>query len=791
MKTLWTLILALAGSASSWGLTENDQCIAVGNMPRLTRISGGVELTAGRKKVRVVALTDAIIRVRVAPQGVFPDEMSWAVSFSADQHPSQVGVEENSSSIDITVPKGRVQIEKNSLQLIFRDPTGRVVNEDDPVCAMAFHGNAFRVIKKMPEDEAYSGLGDKSSLNLRDRAFTMWNSDSYGWQEATDPLYKSIPFFMGLRNGQAYGIFLDNTWRTYFDFGKRSRDIYEFGADGGELDYYFLFGPDPKDVLREYVTLTGKPFFPPLWAFGYQQSRYSYSPESTVRELAKTFREKKIPADVIYLDIDYQDHYRPFTVDIERFPHFADMVRDLKREGFKIVAITDPHIARVPGYRPYDEGLAADNFVKKSDGAVYVGEVWPGSSVFPDFTRSSVRRWWGTLYQDMKQMGVDGFWDDMNEPSIFNSATKTMPLSVLHGLDNGRVLSHSAAHNIYGMQNSRATYDGLLRLSSNERPFVLTRATYAGGQRYAASWTGDNSSTWNHMRLSVPMLLNLGISGFPFVGADIGGFVGSPSADLLTRWTALGSFYPLFRNHTDKGTVAQEPWANGIEHEQWRKKFINNRYVMLPYIYAVAEEAARTGIPMMRPLFLEFPGDKEVAGNQDEFMFGPTWFDYWTGEKLAPNTDGPSSPNVNPTLAELPVYVRAGAIIPRQSVLQSTNDLPQGPLELRIYPGSNCRGRLYLDDGHTFNYTRGEFLRQTFTCSLTDHSVTVELLRAEGTFTPWFTEVHFTIYGINSVPRLVHMDGIRVTAFEYDEQHHMLSLTGVYRLLGNELEVQY
>jgi alpha-glucosidase len=309
------------------------------------------------------------------------------------------------------------------------------------------------------------------------------------------------------------------------------------------------------------------------------------------------------------------------------------------------------------------------------------------------------------------------------------------------------------------------------------------------------------------------MLLNLGISGFPFVGADIGGFVGSPSADLLTRWTALGSFYPLFRNHTDKGTVAQEPWANGIEHEQWRKKFINNRYVMLPYIYAVAEEAARTGIPMMRPLFLEFPGDKEVAGNQDEFMFGPdlliapklwdqvdpyrvqlphgTWFDYWTGEKLAPNTDGPSSPNVNPTLAELPVYVRAGAIIPRQSVLQSTNDLPQGPLELRIYPGSNCRGRLYLDDGHTFNYTRGEFLRQTFTCSLTDHSVTVELLRAEGTFTPWFTEVHFTIYGINSVPRLVHMDGIRVTAFEYDEQHHMLSLTGVYRLLGNELEVQY
>ncbi|HKV91281.1 MAG TPA: TIM-barrel domain-containing protein, partial [Candidatus Angelobacter sp.] len=513
-------------------------------------------------------------------------------------------------------------------------------------------------------------------------------------------------------------------------------------------------------------------------------------------------------------DIDYQDHYRPFTIDIGRFPHFADMVSDLRRKGFTIVAITDPHIAQVPGYRPYDEGVAADNFVKNFDGTIYTGEVWPGSSVFPDFTRSSVRRWWGTLYQDMKQMGVGGFWDDMNEPAIFNSSSKTMPLSVLHGLDNGRVLNHSAAHNIYGMQNSRATYEGLLALSNNERPFVLTRATYAGGQRYAASWTGDNSSTWNHMRLSVPMLLNLGISGFPFVGADIGGFVGSPSADLLTRWTALGSFYPLCRNHTDKGTAPQEPWANGVEHEQWRKKFINERYMLLPYIYTVAEEAAHSGIPIMRPLFLEFPSDKQIAGNQDEFMFGPDlliapklwdqvdpyriqlphgiWFDYWTGEKLALNIDGSSpAPKVNPTLAELPVYVRAGAIIPKQAVVQSTKELPQGPLELRVYPGSNCLGHLYLDDGYTFNYTRGQFLRQTFTCTQTEHSLTVELQRAEGTFNPWFTQIHFRIYGTISIPRLVRMNGIRVSAFHFDAQHHILSLTATYRLRGNRLEVQY
>jgi alpha-glucosidase len=802
-------------SSAGWGANPQQQWAAVGDVSQVTRLSDGVEFTAGRAKISVTAVTDSVVRVRVAPQGVFLPEVSWAVLYSAGHQAPRLTVQENDAAVGVTILKGQIQIMKAPTRLIFRDTAGEVISEDDPLWPMAFNGTAFRVTKKMPEDETYSGLGDKTSLNLRNHAFTMWNTDSYGWQESTDPLYKSIPFFMALRAGRAYGIFLDNTWRSYFDFGKQCRDSYQFGAEGGELNYYFLFGPEPKDVLREYAALTGTPPLLPLWAFGYQQSRYSYYPESKVRDLARIFRDKKIPADAIYLDIDYQDHYRPFTVNTEYFPHFRQMVQDLRRDGFTIVVITDPHIAKAPSYKPYDEGLAGDDFVKNADGTIYEGEAWPGESVFPDFTLSSVRRWWGTLYQDFISIGVGGFWNDMNEPSIFNVPDKTMPLSVVHRVDKGAVLVHRAAHNIYGMQNSRATYEGLLRLANNERPFVLTRATYAGGQRYAASWTGDNSSTWNHMRVSVPQLLNLGISGFPFVGADIGGFVGSPTADLLTRWIALGAFNPLYRNHTDKDTAGQEPWAHGLEHELVRKKFIEQRYLMLPYIYTVAEEASRTGLPMMRPLFVEFPDDKRIAGNQDEFMFGPdllvapklwdqvdaynvqlprgTWFDYWTGEKLVlpPGQSTPTPPRVNAKSGDLPVYVRAGAIVPHQPLVQSTREPPQGPLELRVYPGPNCLGHLYVDDGHTLNYKRGEFLRQDFTCSATEHSVVVELQRAEGSFTPWFHEIRLAIYGITSSPSAVSIDGTASRSFQYDAKHHVLSLTLVYQRTGTKLDVQY
>jgi alpha-glucosidase len=806
-KTVVFLLLAVCvGRARSEAPQQVD-----GAATQVSRIAGGVELTAGRVRLRVTAVSDSVIRVRATQKTTFPPDSSWAVIQQPDQaaRPARLKIRVTSSTVELAIPAGSVRIMKSPLRLVFLDEKGQIINEDAEKSPMSFNGDAFRVTKKMPEDEMYSGLGDKTNLNLRNQAFTMWNTDAYGWQESTDPLYKSIPFFLALRKGMSYGIFLDNSWRTYFDFGKTSADHYSFGADGGELNYYFLFGPDPKKVVMSFADLTGKTPLPPLWALGYQQSRYSYYPESRVREVAQTFRARKIPADVIYLDIDYEDHYRPFTVNREYFPNFEAMIHDLRRQGFSTILITDLHIAKVPGYRPYDEGLAGDHFVKNPDGSLFVGKVWPGDSVFPEFTLSRTRAWWGSLYKDFVAMGVRGFWNDMNEPAVFARRDKTMPLATVHRLDDGSKVDHRSVHNVFGMENSRATYEGLVKLEANERPFVLTRATYAGGQRYAATWTGDNSSTWNHLRMTVPTLLNLGISGVPLAGNDVGGFNGNPSPELLTRWTALGAFTPIFRNHARKGSANREPWVDGAEHEQWRREFIEQRYRMLPYIYTLAEESSRTGMPIMRPLFLEFPHEERLYGNQDEFLLGPfmlvaprvwempvsyevqlpdgEWYDYWSGQKILGGENPKEAPL--PAANELPVFVRAGAIIPHQPLIQSTQEAPQGPLELRVYPGPNCGGSIYLDDGHTFNFQRGEFMRESFTCSQTEHSVTVHTAAPEGTYKPWFKEVQFTVYGIASAPSKVAIDGSSVQSFRFDPARGVVTVVVPQRTSGSTVEI--
>jgi alpha-glucosidase len=788
---------------------------SLGRVTSTQKLRNGIALTAGRAKIAVTAVSDSVVRVRVAADGVFPKDTSWAVLPDKSSATPTAQVNDAADTVEIVLHDGRVRITKNPIHVSFLDSAGAIINEDDPVAGMSFAGASFRVTKKMPDDESYFGLGDKTSLNLREHVYTMWNTDAYGWEESTDPLYKTIPFFIGMRHGNAYGIFLDNTWRSFFDFGKESRDRYSFGADGGELNYYFFFGPEPKRVVTAYAALTGKAPLPPLWSLGFQQCRYSYYPEARVREVARTFREKKIPADVIYLDIDYQDRNRPFTIDRQRFPTFEGMIKELGQQGFRVIVITDLHIAHVPGYKPYDEGTAGDHFVKNPDGTTYVGKVWPGDSVFPEFTLTRSREWWGTLYKDFVGMGIAGFWNDMNEPALFERRDKTMPLATLHRLDDGSKLDHRAVHNVFGLQNSRATYEGLLKLEGNERPFVLTRATYSGGQRYAASWTGDNSSTWNHMRMSVSNLLSLGISGFAYVGDDIGGFRGSPPPDLLTRWIALGAFNPIYRDHTEKGSADQEPWVHGPEHEAIRKKFIEQRYRMLPYIYTIAEEASRTGMPMMRPLFLEFPQQERLAGNDEEFMFGPKmlvapkvwefaasyevqlpqgeWYDYWSGAKIpAGQNNVGESLKVTPGLDELPVYVRAGSILPQQPLIQNTQEVPQGPLELLVYPGENCGGDLYLDDGRTFNYRHGEYLRTAFSCTVNAaNAVTVQMNPVEGSYKPWFQQMELRIYDAKAAPRSVKIGESTVQNFQYDGARKMVSVTVPFTAAGTRVEVSY
>ena len=669
---------------------------------------------------------------------------------------------------------------------------------DEPSLPMAWDGERVRVWKTMPPLENYYGLGDKpGALNRRNRAFAMWNTDAYGFQESTDPIYKTIPFFMGVLDGKAYGIFFDNTYRSNFDFGIASPDYYSFGSEGGEINYYYVAGPDPRKVVQAYVDLTGHTELPPYWTLGFQQSRYSYYPETRVLEVAKTFRDKNIPADAIYLDIDYQRGYAPFTVNRDYFPTFEQMVKDLSAEGFHTVLITDLHIKHDPGhgYKPFDTGLKEDVFVKKADGSLYVGEVWPGPSVFPDFTLTRVRKWWGEQYKDFAEMGIAGFWNDMNEPALFETPTKTMPLDNRHRLDDGTSLDHRAIHNVFGMQNVRGTYDGLRTLRPNERPFVLTRAAYAGTQRYAATWTGDNSSTWNHIRMSTPLMLNMGISGYPFVGSDIGGFAGSPPMDLLTRWIELGAFNPIYRDHTGKGTNDQEPWAGGPEQEAIRRRYIELRYRLLPYIYTTVEETTRTGLPIMRPLFLDYPGTTAFYDDDRDFLFGNdllvepvvtemldplvvnlppgTWYDFWSAKQVVDK----DKLELHPNLDELPLYVRAGAILPMQNVIQYTGQTPAGPLELRVYPGSNCHGGLYQDDGHTYDYQKGVFLRVTYSCTLETAGVTVNSHIEQNGFKPWWNTAEVKIYGLATSPREVRLGDKSVSGWKYDDLQHFIQFT--------------
>jgi alpha-glucosidase len=791
--------LGLFAIALFCGIASAQGWQHLGKVQSVEKRKDGVELTAGAAKVRVTALRDGVFRVRVAPSGIFPKDFSWAV-IESPEIPS-LTVEEDQKEVRVTAGNTVATVQKSPLLINF-SAAGNVLLADEPTLPMAWNGHGVRAWKKMPPDENYFGLGDKAGpMNRRNRAFTNWNTDAFGWQESTDPLYKTIPFFVGLRKGVAYGLFFDNTYRSSFEFGKESEDYFSFGAEGGELNYYFIAGPDPKKIIERYTALTGRAPLPPFWTLGYQQCRYSYATEARVREIARLLREKKIPADTIYLDIDYQDGNAPFTVNRQSFPHFEKMINDLRDEHFHVILITDLHIKKNSdhAYAPFESGTKNDVFVKNPDGSVYFGTVWPGDSVFPDFTLTRVRDWWGGLYRDFVGMGVSGYWNDMNEPSVFLVPSKTMPLDVVHRLDDGTTLDHRAAHNVFGMQNSRATYDGLRILQDDERPFVLTRATYSGGQRYAATWTGDNLATWNHLSMSTPTLLSVGFSGFPFVGDDIGGFGSSPPADLLTRWYELGAFNPIFRNHAAKDTADHEPWVNGQEQEAIRRKYIELRYKLLPYIYSIAEEATRTGLPLMRPLFLEYPHAEDFYGNDHDFLFGSDlfvspvvkestdaqkvlfppgeWYDFWTLEKHS-NKD---RIELHPKIDELPLYVRAGAIVTMQPLVQYTAEQPNGPIELRVFlPSStsanDCRGSLYQDDGHTFAYQRGEILRVSYSCQISANVVMVTSSIEKKSFQPWWKSAEVKIYGIATTPKEVHIGAEINHGWHYDSKTHSVRL---------------
>ena len=730
-------------------------------------LPSGLEAGNRSVRVRITALTDSIVRVRIARRGDFGEDASWAVPAEVRRKRTPV----RATTDGFRTAALAVQLDPKTLRLGVTDLQGRTIVADAPN-PVAFNGRGFTLRKALPVKQHIFGMGDKTGgLDRRGGTFVDWNTDAFGFATWSDPIYKSIPLFIGVGDdGASYGLFLDNSWRSSFDFGHRDERAIEISAPDGPIDYYVIAGPSVAEVVRRYTDLTGKPPLTPLWGLGYQQSRWGYSSDAEIRDIGRRLRAGRIPADVIWMDIDYQDRNRPFTVNTKTFPDLKKLNADMAGDGFRLVAITDLHVAYLPnqGYAPFDSGNAGNHFVHKADGSLYVAPVWPGPAVFPDFTRAATRRWWGDQYKNFIADGFSGFWNDMNEPAVFETPTKTMPLDNLHRIESDdfapRDATHGEIHNVYGMQNTRGTFEGMKRLRPGARPFVMTRASYAGGQRYAVTWTGDNSSTWDHLRLCVEQLINLGLSGFSYSGCDVGGFIGGASPELLTRWYQIAAFQPVFRNHSAHDAPRAEPWVDGPEHLAIRRRFIEERYRLMPYLYALADQNARTGDPIMRPVFYDYPDALQASCDQsmsftvgrDLLVAGPPkpespqpfdiclpkggWFDYWTGLPV-----GGSKLTQAPKLDVLPVFVRAGTILPRQPLVQSTAETPKGPLELDVYPGEDCRGTLYADDGVTVN---GESLRQTITCRATARGIAVSFGPREGRYRPWWKAIAVTVHGV-------------------------------------------
>lgn len=793
--------------------------------PDTAQPRNGITYRNGQLIVQVVALRDDVFRVRVGRDGKLPEDASWAASAAS----RGAGVAITRTANGFSTASAQVSINAATGAVTLSDRNGRTILADSDARPYQSYGKGFRLVKDLPSDTHIFGLGDKPGpLDRRGYTYQNWNTDSYTYQERQDPLYKDIPFFIAYDKGRSYGVFMDNTWRSVFDFGVNDPGKMSFGADGGAIDYYVFTGPTPKDVLSAYGWLTGIAPLPPKWAFGFQQSRYSYPDARTVRDIAAHLRRDHIPADAIWFDIGVQNHNRPFTINQTAFPDFKGLVKDLHDQHLHSVVIADLHVARQPniGYTPYDIGAAQNMFVHRPDGSVYVGPVWPGPAVFPDFTDQKARDYWGSLFKHHYiDNDLDGFWNDMNEPSIF-TALKTMPNDNVHRIDEPgfqtRTATHEEMHNVYGMENGRATYEGLLKLKPNQRPFVMMRASYAGGQRFATTWTGDNTSTWNHLRISTPMLLSLGLGGFTYAGDNLGGFVGSPPPDLLTKWLEIGMFNPIAEDHSDLGTRMQEPWVDGKAQEDIRRRFIEDRYRLMPYIYTMADEASRTGIPIMRPLFLEFPDaanglalDLQAPA---EFMWGSDilvappqfleqvdaykvilppggWFDYWTGMRIenpavaeatgnsgttttmaADPAQTPHTVNVTPNLSTLAVYARAGSIIPRQPLTQSTDETPKGNLELHVYAGKQMSGQIYVDDGRSLDYQHGKFFRQHYAAQFTDAgNMVFTASQPEGQSTPWWNFVDVVVHGVKAGTDATHVNG--ATNVRYDGKTETLRFT--------------
>jgi alpha-glucosidase len=670
---------------------------------------------------KVVVYSEAVSRIHLTRRESF-DDFSYATIAEPDN--ISVLLDDQSDKIILRTTLFQLHIEKNPLRFIFLNADGVVLNEDDPGLRTSWIGDQVTAYKKLQDGERFIGLGEKTgSLDRKGSGYQNWTTDAYAYHSGSDPLYCSTPFYIGIHHHLTYGVFFDNSFKTFFNFGASNNRFSSFGADAGEMNYYLFAGSSVSEIIRSYTWLTGRMELPPRWSLGYQQCRYSYYPDKEVIAAARTFREKDIPADVIVLDIHYMDKYKIFTWDKKNFSDPKKLMDDLKNMGFHIVLICDPGIKKEAGYEPYDDGVRQDVFIKYPDGENYEGQVWPGWCHFPDFTNPKTRKWWATKFQNYVDLGVDGFWNDMNEIATWGHS---LPENLAFDFD-GNGSTTRRGRNLYGFQMARSTFEGTKNLLQGRRPFNLTRSGFSGVQRYSAVWTGDNVSYDEHMMLGVRLVNSLGLTGIAFAGYDVGGFVGDAGTTLFARWITIGALSPFFRGHTMINSRDSEPWSYGEEVEQISRNYIKLRYQLMPYIYSLFYDASMTGMPVQRSLALDYSHHPQVydPAFHHEYLFGPfilvapvesnkeltrvylppgDWYYLFNGEKF----HGDREIMLACPVHKLPIFIKAGAVLPMQVPRPNTTE-KYTELILHLYPeGPETSFSYYMDDGISYEYQKGK-----------------------------------------------------------------------------------
>lgn len=764
--------------ASVVSQTKSSRYSGFGEITFWQQTRDGIDGNTSSGSFKITIYKSGLIRVQ-ASRFVEFDTNPYSVTL--EPVPSDFQVIEKNDSLWIKTHLIQLRITLDHFILTFYDKNGKVLNEDDSL-GISWIGTEVTSYKKIQKNEKFIGLGEKTgNLNRFGNAYTNWNTDYFGYGVGDDPLYMSIPFYLGIHDQGSYGIFFDNPHKSVFNFGASSNRFIYFNAEDGDMDYYFFHEPTVAEIISSYTELTGRMKMPPKWSLGFQQCRYSYYPDKEVTTLANTFRDKDMPADVIYLDIHHMEQYKVFTFDSVKFPDAKSMITYLKERGFRVVVIMDPGIKTEKGYLPYEEGVEKDLFVKYPDGKNYEAQVWPGWCAFPDFTKSETRSWWAEKMEFYTDAGVDGFWTDMNEPASWGQFTPNL----IDFNFEGELSSHRKARNIYGMQMARAAQEGQLLQKPEERPFVLTRSGFSGVQRYAAAWTGDNTASEEHMMAGIRLINSLGLSGVAFSGYDVGGFAGESSKSLFARWVSIGAFSPLFRAHSMINSNDAEPWAFGEEVEEVCRNYMKLRYRLIPTIYSSFYKAASTGLPLVSSLAISYPLDEKIfqSAYQNEYIFcdrflvAPVesykeitkiylpkgnWYSLFSDTVYS----GEQEIYMDTPINYLPVLVKEGSIFTMQSDISSTSQKNDGILRIHIYAGNQDSSyEHYEDDGISHSHEHGYFHKRKI--SYFSNEEKVELSEAGGSFISEYETITFYFHGFDMSEITINNEVIEVEKESY------------------------